>query len=93
MKNTLILSLVSFCLTTGATAFADPATPLHQMAKRPYAAVKHDKPDQPWEGASLTTAERPEAAAAAEQRKRAFRQQLNVQYMSKRPYTDPGTPE
>lgn len=93
MKTTVVLPLVSLCMIVSATAFADPATPLQHMAKRPYAQTPHASPDQAWEGASLQTAERPEAAAAALQRKQAFRQQLNLQYMSKRPYTDPGKPE
>lgn len=67
------------------TALADQTIANQNLAKRPaISQPASEQPQQPWVGASLKTSQQP-AQVVADQ-KQQFRQQLNLQYASKRPY-------
>lgn len=80
------LLFVHFSLAVGG---GRPGTPQQNLGKRPMSSQPTtDKTDQVWEGATL----RSDVNTQDEQesvRKRQFRQQLNMQFSSKRPYIAP----
>ena len=91
----LALALIS---VGSVTAYAGGVNNLNlqQAAKRPYAAHVQSSEgqsqsahaDQAWEGATLQTDVKPDVQGL-KTRKQQFREQLNLQYSSKRPYFQP----
>lgn len=90
-KSSLFLIVSAWMLAQSGVALSAEGVNtdrMQQLGKRPYAAKVANKPDQAWEGATLRTEVRPGEDGAVT-RKQQFRQQLNLQYSSKRPYMSP----
>ena len=67
-----------------------------QFSQRPVASATVSTPqeaEQPWQGATLQTPLNPAAQPGQMTRKQQMRQQLNLQYTSKRPYVDARAPD
>ena len=68
----------------------------NQFSKRPAASATVNttqEAEQPWQGATLQTPLNPAAQPGQMTRKQQMRQQLNLQYTSKRPYMDSQAPD
>lgn len=86
MKTVTIYAVMSFAaMVFAGSALANQTIANQNLAKRPaISQAASEQPEQAWVGASLKTSQQPEMMA--ENRKQQFRQLLNLQYASKRPY-------
>ena len=88
--NMMALAMLVWAVTELAHAGAADVNAQQNLGKRPYAAKVDAHTDtQHWQGATLQTDVNPDIQQQKQLRKQHLRQQLNLQFMSKRPYNRP----